>query len=430
MCPSSTRPASATSSRRASCRDLLRSVKALTPRFAAALGVAFTAAFAAAGVGAYAIVASSSPAHLTTRPNPAPHRGGPLPRAGAVVPAYDLWSDPVFPTLRIGYAIERHLTPAGPSEALARSEDGGRVWRLIGAFPFANGYSDVQFVSPQRGYAFGPAGVAVTDDGGRSFVAGKDLGGELERVVPIGADVWATYAVCHGPPVASTRCGVRLAVSHDGGLTFSPSPRRAPIEESFLGGDVLARVTLDEAYVVSYGPTGGGLARTADDGASWVRLPDPCSAWRTVDMAALWAGQLWMICGGTAVRHEDASAKAVFRSDDGGTRWTAVAYTGLGPERGPLASSPPFGELWYAGQLSELATISPERAWIGVDGVGVLVTLDGGRTWKHVLGMADDGMAAGVGVTFNDARHGWAIEFREGVYRTDDAIHWVLVDGR
>lgn len=404
-------------------------MRGITPRYAGLLSLGFVVAFAGAGAGAYFAGMSSSGIRITTGAGKDPSKRHPLPRSGAVVPAYDLWSDPVFPTLAVGYAIERHLTAAGPSEALARSEDGGRVWRLVGTFPFPNGYSEVQFVSPEDGYAFGPAGVAVTDDGGRSFTQSRDLGGELERVIPIGDDVWATYAVCHGPPVPTTSCSVRLAVSRNGGLSWRRAPRPTPLAESYGGGDVLARVTSEEAYVVSYGSR-GGLARTTDDGASWARLVDPCSAWRIVDMAALSAGRLWMICGGDPVPGADASAKAVFRSDDAGQSWSAVAYTGFGPARGALARRLPFGSLWYGGQLSELATISPARAWIGVHGVGVLVTSDGGRSWSLAEGISDDGRDAGVGVTFTDPVHGWAIEFRVGVYRTDDASHWELVDGR
>jgi len=230
--------------------------------------------------------------------------------------------------------------------------------------------------------------------------------------------------------VPRTECAVRLALSTDGGLHWRTAVSPAPLGEAYEGGDILARVTNDAAYVVSYGITGGGgVALTTDSGRSWRRLPDPCSAWRTVDMAALSGGELWMICGGSPVPGADASAKAVFRSHDGGKTWVPEAYTGFGPPTGPLASKGPIGALWYAGQLSQLATIAPDRAWIGVSGVGVLVSFDSGRTWALAKGMPGNGGDAGVGVTFNDAENGWAIEFRVGVWRTSDAFRWHLVDG-
>jgi photosystem II stability/assembly factor-like uncharacterized protein len=355
-----------------------------------------------------------------------------LPRPGVSVPAYDLFSDPVFPTLQVGYAIERHATSGGSSEALARSQDGGRSWHLVGPFPFASGYSQVQFVSIRSGYAFGPAGVAVTHDGGAHWAEGEALGGRLQRVVPIGDDVWATYAVCNGPPVSKTLCSVHVAISKDGGIHWSQAAAVPPLAESFGGGDVLARMSFDEAYIVSYGSGGGGLARTTDDGATWTSLADPCSPWATVDIAAPVPDFLWMICGGPPQAGGAASAKAVFQSSDAGRTWVAKAYTGFGPASGPLAGRAPFGHLWFAGRLSQLATIDPTRAWIGVSGIGVLVTMDGGRDWSLVDGMstgASRAGVAGVGVTFDDALHGWAIEFRRGVWRTSDAVHWQLIDG-
>lgn len=348
------------------------------------------------------------------------------------MPAYDLSSDPVFPTLSIGYAIESHDTSAGETEHLARSLDAGRRWYLVGAsFPFSDGYSEVQFVSVLTGYAFGPAGLAVTHDGGRVWREGAVLGGRLERVVPIGDNVWATYAVCNGPPEPTTPCRVRLAVSDDGGLRWHDAAKASPLTEATSGGDILARDTLDKAYVVSYGVTGGGLAVTDDSGRSWQELPDPCSAWRTVDLAVLAGGKDWMICGGAPALGGKASAKAVLRSYDYGAHWVLESSTGFGPplEDVPDDSQQVVGDLLYAGQLSQLATISPVRAWIGVSGVGVLVSSDSGKDWQLATGIRDDGHDGGVGVTFNDALHGWAIEFNEGVWHTSDATDWRLLDG-
>ncbi len=390
-------------------------------------------AFVVAAASASLVATLEGHASLKVRPaRPVPADGGAIPGAGAFVPAYDLSSDPVFPTLRVGYAIESHRTGAGTTEHLARSRDGGRRWYLVGApFPFSGGYTEVQFVSVESGYAFGPAGLALTHDGGRSWTEGATLGGTLERVVPIGDDVWATYAVCHGPPEATTPCRVRLAVSGDGGLSWQTAGRASPLQEAMGGGDVLARYSLEEGYVVSYGPTGGGLAVTYDAGRHWQVLPDPCAAWLRVDLAVLAHGQAWMICGGAPVLGRSSSAKAVLRSFDYGRHWRLEASTGFGPPLSglPAAAAGMVGQLPFAGQLSQLATISPDRAWIGVSGLGVLVSSDSGRSWQLVDGMGAGSGAGGVGVTFDDAAHGWAIEFHAGVWRTSDGLHWHLLEG-
>lgn len=358
----------------------------------------------------------------------------PIPQAGAFVPAYDLASDPVFPTSEVGFAIERHSSGGVTTEHLAESDDGGASWYLVGApFPFQDGYDQVQFYGLESGFAFGAAGLAVTHDGGKHWTAGGSLGG-LQKVIPIGNNAWATYVTCSGPPLPTTPCAVNIAISTDDGLRWTEPSTPSPLTEAESGGDILARVTPVKAYVVSYGVTGGGLALTLDSGQSWEKLPDPCASYLVVDMAALSGGDLWMICGGTPTLGGAASAKAVFRSYDGGEHWTLMASTGFGPPESngapPPAGGAPVGHLPYAGQLSQLATILPNKAWIGVTGVGVLVTSDYGHNWEVAKGVGDDGQDTGVGVTFNNDVDGWAIEFHEGVWRTEDGIHWRLVDGK
>lgn len=351
----------------------------------------------------------------------------PLPEAGEKVPAFDLASDPVFPTLSVGYAIERHETPAGSTEAIARTSDGGRSWRLGGSFPFANGYTNVQFTSSADGYAFGEAGVAITRDGGRAWRQGGAIDGRVQRLVPIGDDVWATYTVCAGPPEQTTFCRVHVAISRDGGLMWTRA-RRLPLRQPYDGGNILARVTLTEAYIVSYGPRGGGLVVTKDAGREWATLPDPCAGWSVVDLAALWGGHLWMVCGGAPLAGGRSAAKAVFQSGDGGRTWQVRSYSGFGPASGPLAQSGPIGAIPFEGLLSQLATVSPSQAWIGVAGVGVLATVDGGRIWMVTRGVRETAPDS-VGVTFNDAVHGWAIEFQQGVFRTSNGYDWTRIDG-
>jgi hypothetical protein len=135
-----------------------------------------------------------------------------------------------------------------------------------------------------------------------------------------------------------------------------------------------------------------------------------------------------MICGGPPVLGGKASAKVVLRSSDGGLHWTLQSSTGLGPPLvGVTGGEAPVGSILYAGQLSQLATISPERAWIGVAGVGVLASFDGGRRFKLALPIRGAKPTDPVGVTFDDAEDGFALAFHEGVWGTRDARHWVAL---
>jgi hypothetical protein len=380
------------------------------------------------------VVASSQPVALLRN---SPGRAGPRPGSGrgtepsgatgSYVPAADLVSDPVFVTLRVGFALETTETNSLTVERLARSDDGGRSWYVTGSpFPVAGDFSTLQFISARQGYVFGPSGLLVTSDGGAHWSQVVTLDGTLQRAIPIGRNVWATFTKC-GPPGLAASCAVGAAISLDGGLRWH-DVTDPPIAEAPgpAGGDILARYSLNAAYVVSYGPTGGGLAFTDDDGATWRRLSDPCSGpWADVDLAAPGPGDLWLVCGAIAPRTSGVQAKVAYRSDDGGRSWVLMASSGFAP-----GAAEPVGDLPLSGRVSQLATISAQRAWLGVAGLGVMVTFDSGRDWQLASGFpAATSPSPAVGVTFNNVVDGWAIEIRHGVWRTSDAVHWRLVDG-
>ncbi len=359
--------------------------------------------------------------------------------AGALVPAADLVSDPVFVTTRVGFALETSQHGYLAVERLARSDDGGRHWYVTGSpFPVPGDFTALQFISARKGYVFGESGLLVTSDSGVRWTQVASLNGTLQRAIPIGENVWATFTRCSGPPGVEQRCPVGLAISYDGGRHWDPVTD-PPITEapSPAGGDILARYSSDEAYVISYGPTGGGLAFTSDAGKTWSRLPDPCSrAWAQVDMAAPNPpGTLWLVCGAATSASgatRDLQAKVVYQSSDGGKRWTLMSSSGFAP-----GSPSPVGVLPLSGTVSQLATITSTTAWLGVGGLGVIVTFDSGRNWQLAAGFPDSAvfqsgsppLPESVGVTFNNDFLGWAIEFRRGVWATTDGVHWHLLDG-
>lgn len=395
---------------------------------------------AAVACGAWAVVVASARPVPRLRTSGGPGATGGGRRAsgsaagtGSVVPATDLVSDPVFVTLQTGFALETTERNSLTVERLARSDNGGRTWHVTGApFPVAGDFSTLQFISADKGYVFGPSGLLVTSDGGAHWSQVVTLPGTLQRAIPIaagpkGENVWATFTKCTGPPGVTESCPVGVAISLDGGLRWrdvtDPPVTEAPSPE---GGDVLARYSLDTAYVVSYGATGGGLALTRDGGSTWRRLADPCSGrWAQVDLAATPGDQLWLVCGAETAAGATMQPKVAYRSFDGGRTWRLMASSGFAP-----GAPVPVGQLPLSGQVSQLATITGERAWVGVGGLGVLVTLDSGRTWRLAQGFGTSGSPSpAVGVTFNNNLDGWAIEFRRGVWQTTDALDWHLVDG-
>jgi photosystem II stability/assembly factor-like uncharacterized protein len=350
--------------------------------------------------------------------------------AGAPVGSAQLDSDPVFVDPSRGFALATGIG-GGASERLAATTDGGATWRLAGAaFPVAGTFTTLLFTDVQHGFVFGPAGLVVTTDGGQSW-SQPALTGEVQRVIPAYGDVWAILTTCGGPPGGPVSCPVQVEISADGGLTWRPTVP-PPLTEGSAGGAVLGRVTAGKAYVLTWGSPESGLVRTTDDGQTWQRVRDPCSGnWAVEDMAALAGGDLWLVCGApppSAGPVAGEQVKAVYRTDDGGRHWRLAGSTGFVP-----GAPAPVGTLTLSGVMSQFATVSPVQAWLGVAGVGVLETRDGGRIWWPVAGLVDPS-PTGVGVTFirspdGSVLDGWALAFGYAVWRTTDADHWRQVAG-
>jgi photosystem II stability/assembly factor-like uncharacterized protein len=359
-----------------------------------------------------------------------PSGGGQL-GLGALVPAADLVSDPVFVSSTVGFALETGEHGNLALERLARSEDGGRTWHVTGsAFPYPWGFSTLQFISPDQGYVFGNSGLLVTSDGGASWHSVQGLNGTLQRAIPLGNNVWATYTSCGStPPGGSGSCSVGVAISTDDGSRWRDVTLTG-LKEAREGGDILARWSLTSAYVLSYGVTGGGLAYTGDNGRSWKRLLDPCSGpYEREDLAAPPAppgdeSSLWLICGAITAPGATVQPKVVYRSFDDAKHWVLVASTGF-----MSSSAAPVGQIPLSGWVSQLATIASTQAWLGIQGLGVIVTNDSGATWQPVEGLPTSEPDTEVGVTFNSGTLGWAVVFRRGVWRTEDAVRWQLMDG-
>jgi len=121
----------------------------------------------------------------------------------------------------------------------------------------------------------------------------------------------------------------------------------------------------------------GGLWRTDDDGATWTSLFDNQSAFSIGAVSVSRDGKtIWVGTGEENSQRTSYAGTGVFKSVDSGKTWT---WMGL-PEShhiGKILIDPKNENIVYAAVLGHLYSQNPER--------GVYKTMDGGKTWDHVL---------------------------------------------
>lgn len=229
---------------------------------------------------------------------------------------------------------------------LLRTRDGGRSWAEDKGLVLP-ALKRIQFFNPKLGWAFGessalfPAGVFVTDNGGRTWspIEGRPANGWLA----------ADFFDAHAGAIAGREGAV--AVIRRRGLT--------PARTSDFGWRSLNRMKFSHDTIGWLVGDGGLVLTTADAGLSW-QLPeaDPTAlAGHDIDWHALEVrGERVWIAG--------APGSKVLTSDDGGKHWQAFSTD---------QNLPLFG-LAFADNLHGWA--------VGALGT-ILATSDGGRTWQR-----------------------------------------------
>jgi photosystem II stability/assembly factor-like uncharacterized protein len=179
----------------------------------------------------------------------------------------------------------------------------------------------------------------------------------------------------------------------------------------------LSFVDRDHGFLAAWDPNDRPtIYRTADAGQTWAAstLPDPPGFVTQPGGFALRAGLVkhfgavllvpaWGMQDGASQESE-----FIFRSADGGARWTVLAATGYG--------------------IDNVAMVSESR-WlkIGNDG-SARETVDAGKTWHSFV--TDYANSAGVAATFafGDGDVGYGT-VRGGIQRTTDGgAHWAIIE--
>jgi photosystem II stability/assembly factor-like uncharacterized protein len=284
---------------------------------------------------------------------------------------------------------------SGGQLLVSRTADGGRSWSpgvAVTQRPPAPGEVAVRFASAQDGWV-SALGLFSTADGGEHWT-NDGLPGWVAPVAPAGGGAWALDYPC-GPTQGCRPVLYQAAVAAG---PWAPAAVQPALP---AGPAVLAHPTATVAFAAGTG-TGGAsavLLKTANGGASWSALADPCPA--TLDQllpASPDGVHAWLACGAPA--SDETQDKAVYVSADGGATWSLAARSG---QPGP-------GALTSAGSLVQLTVASPASGVLVLAGYGLLRSADGGATWS-TTSVSARSIPSGNDVltaSFADPTHGWA----------------------
>jgi photosystem II stability/assembly factor-like uncharacterized protein len=131
------------------------------------------------------------------------------------------------------------------------------------------------------------------------------------------------------------------------------------------------------------GVASGGLFRTTDGGQSWVPISDgkiPVGSMGSIAVADSDPRVIWVGTGSDGVRSNVSTGRGVYRTRDGGETWEFAGLYEAG-QMGAVRIHPTNPDIAWVAAYGDIFKKSPER--------GVFKTMDGGKTWRKTLFVAD-----------------------------------------
>ena len=194
----------------------------------------------------------------------------------------------------------------------------------------------------------------------------------------------------------------------------------------------------DQPHVFYMGSTGGGVWKTVNAGVSWTNLTDDDFAVGSIGAVAVAPSDpnvIYVGTGSACPRGNISVGNGVYRSTDGGRSWVHAGLEAAGLI-GRIVVDPDDPERAFVAVLGQIFGRSPER--------GVYRTEDGGSTWSAVLQISDATGAVELAMNPANPRELFAAMWQAerkpwtlidggaegGLYRTrDGGDSWELVGG-
>ncbi len=308
------------------------------------------------------------------------------------------------PLLGLGVFTKQFLNAQQCTDYVGRSTNGGATfhslvdvmsWNCakdgITALLTTNGRGDV--------FLYGPE-LYVSHDDAETWSRSPQPGAVLD-VDAVGPSVWIVVSMCsNGQSVTGASCPVALRTSSDGGRTWTTSSARPKgvstgISGGAQGQTYLLRPNRRVAYLMlapsanlKGGPSVAPLWYSSNGGATWTSRHVPCGIGASsAVLSAAPNGTLMAVCASQPSVGEQI--KSVLESANRGRTWMLKTRSDIDN-----------------GYLGDIDLVSPHEAYLVGGRSSLLVTHDGGTTWRAVEPLIGSSAGGTFQVVFFDATHG------------------------
>jgi photosystem II stability/assembly factor-like uncharacterized protein len=147
---------------------------------------------------------------------------------------------------------------------------------------------------------------------------------------------------------------------------------------------------LQQPLTFYMGPTGGGVWKTDNAGATWVNISDRffnVASMGDIDVADSDPNIIYAGTGSDGYRSNVAIGRGIFKSADAGATWRHAGLASVG-NIGAVRIHPTNPEIAFVAAIGNPFKPNPDR--------GVYRTMNGGRTWEKVLFISDSTGAVDV----------------------------------